>query len=83
METLMSHFRSTGPWLVSGRTVRQKLNPENIVAQTFKYGDTQLIAAAPEMAAALKMVLSYYEDIAPPNRALIACAIALEKAGEF
>jgi hypothetical protein len=83
METLMSHFRSTGPWLVAGRSVRQKLNPENIVAQTYKYGDTQLIAAAPEMAAALKMVLAYYEDIAPPNRALIACAIALEKAGEL
>jgi cephalosporin-C deacetylase-like acetyl esterase len=83
METLMSFFRSTGPWYVDGRTVRQKLNPEHIVAQTYKYGDTQLIAAAPEMAAALKMVLAHYDHIIPPSTALIACAVALEKAGEL
>jgi hypothetical protein len=60
--------------------VRQKSNPENLIAITsHRRKDTQLIAAAPELAAVLKLILANRNS---PD-VLNAAHAALDKAGEL
>lgn len=72
--------KSNGPWMYSGRYVRQKSNPDNLIATTSnKRKDTQLIAAAPELAAVLKLLLTNRDN---PDF-IRAAQYALDKAGEL
>jgi hypothetical protein len=82
METLLSLERSTGPWFGSDRYVRQHLNPRVLVARTFKAGDTQMIAATPDLIAALKMMLASVDHPHLQELAALAARKALTKAGE-
>lgn len=76
----MALDRSSGPWIYSGRYVRQKSNPDNLIAITsHRRKDTQLIAAAPELAAALKLLLTNLNN---PDF-VEAAHVALDKAGEL
>jgi len=72
--------KSNGPWIYSGRYVRQKSNPDNLIAITsHRRKDTQLIAAAPELAAALKLLLTDRNNL----DLVEAAHVVLEKAGEL
>jgi len=72
--------KSNGPWMYSGRYVRQKSNPDNLIAITsYKRKDTQLIAAAPELVAALKLLLTDRNNLDFVD----AAHVALDKAGEL
>ena len=76
----MALDRSSGPWMYSGRYVRQKSNPDNLIAITgHRRKDTQLIAAAPELAAALKLLLTNLDNASYVH----AAQLALDKAGEL
>ena len=45
------------PWFVDGRYVRSKQHPATLVAVARRRSDSELLAAAPELAAALKLAL--------------------------
>ena len=79
----MGFLRSTGPWKASGRRIIQKQCPDVTIAIAYKWGDSELLAAAPEMAAALKMLLMNRDDVKGLQHAMLAASIALEKAGEL
>tara|TARA_R110000868_G_scaffold114309_6_gene306323 strand:- start:2813 stop:3055 length:243 start_codon:yes stop_codon:yes gene_type:complete len=79
----MSLERSTGPWFVADRYVRQKLDPRHVVAKTYKGGDTQLIAKTPELVAVLKMLLANRNDPHAFEYICIAAEKLLREAGEL